>query len=91
VKKLKLLLILPFLLMTACNTDIKAKADVDLEDYDKVHIYEIGCVPKESCRKAGILRGCGGMVLIEYTDPDGNLFATSSYALVKGDCPICDK
>lgn len=87
----KLLLILPFLLMTACDTDIKAKVEVSLEDYDKVHIYEIGCVPNESCRRVWLMRGRAGTALIEYTDPDGNLFTTSSYALVKGDCPICDK
>lgn len=86
----KLLLILPFLLMTACDTETEMQKRIDYE-YDKVHIYEVGCVPSTSCRTVWLRSGRAGTALIEYTDPDGNRFTTSSYALVKGDCPICDK
>ena len=85
----KLLLILPLLLMSACNTETVTEKQIDY-GYDKVHIYEVGCVPRTSCRTVWLRSGYAGTALIEYTDPDGNLFVTSSYALVKGRCPVCE-
>lgn len=85
----KLLLILPLLLMSACTTETVRQGQVDYE-YDKVHIYEIGCVPKAHCRTVWLRAGYAGTAIIEYADPDGNLFVTSSFALVKGRCPVCE-
>ncbi len=76
--------------MTACDTTTDIEEQISYE-YDKVHIHEVGCVPRTSCRTVWLKNAHSGTALIEYTDPDGNLFTTSSYALVKGDCPICDK
>ena len=85
----KLLLLLPLLLMVSCNTATIPEKEIDY-DYSKVHIYEVGCVPKSRCNTIWLRTGYAGTALIEYTDDDGNKFVTSSYALVQGDCPICD-
>lgn len=88
-KKLKILLALSLFLLSACETTTQTEGQISYE-YDKVHIHGVGCVPRTSCRTIWLRSGYAGTALIEYTDSDGNIFTTSSYALVKGTCPICD-
>ena len=91
-KKLKLLVLLPLLLLTGC----KALNDEypDLSNYEKVHIYDIGCVSASDCELMSIKPTTGSddiTIWLKYKSSSSSEFLTTNFALVKGRCPICKK
>ena len=95
-KRLKVLVLLPLLLLTGCKT-LSTKDTPSLSNYDKVHIQELGCVSTLNCELIAIRSdspsedGTVGNLAIKYKDGMSNEFITTSFALVKGRCPICKK
>ena len=91
-RKLKVLALIPLLLLTGCKSlDDKYP---DLSDYEKVHIYEVGCVPTSDCELLSIEPGTGSndtAIWLKYKSGSSNEFLTTNFALVKGRCPICKK
>ena len=91
-RKLKVLALIPLLLLTGCKSlDDKYP---DLSDYEKVHIYEVGCIPTSDCELISVEPATlsdNVDIWLKYKSGSSNEFVTTNFALVKGRCPICKK